>query len=54
MEVATLKGLMEGAKADFSKLEIVDVGAMDYFTAVKDHADFNSGSLRLGWRLSRT
>ena len=40
MEVATLKGLMEGANADFGRLEIVDVGAMDYFTAVKDHVDF--------------
>ena len=29
-----------GANADFGKLEIVDVGAMDYFTAVKDHVDF--------------
>ncbi|WP_373483715.1 ABC transporter substrate-binding protein [Acetobacterium sp.] len=40
MEVATLKGLMEADNADFSKLEIVDVGAMDFFTAVKDHVDF--------------
>jgi len=40
MEVATLKGLMEGDNADFSKLEIVDIGAMDYFAAVKDHVDF--------------
>lgn len=40
MEVATLKGLMDGANADFSKVEIVDIGAMDYFAAVKDHVDF--------------
>ncbi|MBI4858158.1 MAG: ABC transporter substrate-binding protein [Acetobacterium woodii] len=40
MEVATLKGLMEADNADFNQLEIVDVGALDFFTAVKEHVDF--------------
>ncbi|MBU4438111.1 MAG: ABC transporter substrate-binding protein [Acetobacterium sp.] len=40
MEVATLKGLMETDNADFNQLEIVDVGALDFFTAVKEHVDF--------------
>lgn len=40
MEAATIKGLMEADNGDFSKVEIVDVGAMDFFTAVKEHVDF--------------
>lgn len=40
MEVATLKGLMEADNADFNQLEIVDVGSLDFFTAVKEHVDF--------------
>ncbi len=40
MEVATLKGLMEADNADFKQLEIVDVGSLDFFTAVKEHVDF--------------
>ena len=40
MEEAILKGTMEKAGADFSKLEMVSVGAIDYFTAVTEHVDF--------------
>lgn len=40
MEEAMLKGMMEMEDADFSKLEMVSVGAIDYFTAVTEHVDF--------------
>lgn len=40
MEVATLKGLMAIDNADFNQVEIVDVGAMDFFTAVNGYVDF--------------
>lgn len=40
MEEAILKGLMARDSADFSKLEMVSVGAIDYFTAVTEHVDF--------------
>jgi len=40
MEVATLKGLMGIDNGDFSQVEIVDVGAMDFFTAVNGYVDF--------------
>lgn len=40
MEVATLKGLMEVDGGDYSQLETVDIGAIDYFTAVEEHVDF--------------
>ena len=40
MEEAMLKGLMEISGADFSKLEMVSVGTLDFFTAVTEHVDF--------------
>jgi len=40
MEEAILKGMMELEGADYDKLEIVSVGAIDYFTAVTEHVDF--------------
>ncbi len=40
MEEAVLKGTMTKDGADFSKLEMVSVGAIDYFTAVTEHVDF--------------
>lgn len=40
MEEAMLKALMEKDGGDFSKLEMVDTGAIDFFTAVKEHVDF--------------
>lgn len=40
MEVATLKGLMEADGGDFAQLEQIDIGAIDYFTAVEEHVDF--------------
>ena len=40
MEEAMLKGLMEMSGADFSKLEMVSVGTLDFFTAVTEHVDF--------------
>lgn len=40
MEEAVLKALMESDGGDFSKLKIVNMGSMDYFTAVKTSVDF--------------
>jgi len=40
MEEAVLKGLMEKAGADFSKLQMVDIGAADFFTATQKDVDF--------------
>ncbi|EOD00682.1 ABC transporter substrate-binding protein [Caldisalinibacter kiritimatiensis] len=40
VEEAMLKALMEKYNADFSKLEMVDIGALDFFTSVKEHVDF--------------
>lgn len=40
MEVATLKGLMAIDNGDFSQVEIVDIGALDFFTAVNEYVDF--------------
>lgn len=40
IEEAMLKGLMEKEGADFNKLEMVDIGASDFFTSVENHVDF--------------
>ena len=40
MEEAMLKGLMEKYNADYSKLEIVNIGASDFFTSVSRDVDF--------------
>lgn len=40
MEVATLQGLMNADGGDFAQLEMLDIGALDYFAAVSDHVDF--------------
>ncbi len=40
IEEAMLKGLMEKYDADFSKLEIVNIGASDFFTSVERDVDF--------------
>jgi ABC-type nitrate/sulfonate/bicarbonate transport system substrate-binding protein len=40
MEEAMLKGLMEKAEADFSKVKMVDIGAADFFTAAQKEVDF--------------
>lgn len=40
MEVAVLKALMEKDGADFEKLEMADIGAMDFFGAVETVVDF--------------
>lgn len=40
MEEAMLKGLMEKYNADYSKLEIVNIGASDFFTSVTRDVDF--------------
>lgn len=40
MEEAVLKGVMEKYGADFSKLEMIDIGALDFFTAVSRDVDF--------------
>jgi len=40
MEIATLKALMDKEGADFEKLEIVDIGAVDFFGAVDTMVDF--------------
>lgn len=39
-EVAMLKGLMEKSGGDFSKLEMIDIGAADFFTSVQGNVDF--------------
>jgi len=39
-EEAILKTLMEGYGADFSKLELVNIGASDFFTSVERDVDF--------------
>jgi ABC-type nitrate/sulfonate/bicarbonate transport system substrate-binding protein len=40
IEEAMLKGLMEKYNADFSRLEIVNIGASDFFTSVERDVDF--------------
>jgi len=40
MEEAMLKGLMEKYSADYSKLEIVNIGASDFLTSVTRDVDF--------------
>jgi len=40
MEEAMLKGLMEKYNADYLKLEIVNIGASDFFTSVERDVDF--------------
>lgn len=40
MEEAILKALMEKYKADYNKLEIVSIGAVDFFTSVEKNVDF--------------
>ena len=40
MEETVIRGLMEKAGADYSKLEIVDVGDMDFFAATEKAVDF--------------
>lgn len=39
-EEAMLKGLMEKEGADFSKLEMVDIGSADFFSSVQTSVDF--------------
>lgn len=39
MEEATLKAVMEIAGTDFNQLEMVDIGAADFFTSVERHVD---------------
>jgi ABC-type nitrate/sulfonate/bicarbonate transport system substrate-binding protein len=40
MEEAMLKALMEKDGADFSKLEMIDIGASDFFTSISRDVDF--------------
>jgi len=40
VEEAMIKALMEKDQADFSKTEIVTIGAIDFFTAVKEYVDY--------------
>lgn len=40
VEEAMLKALMEKYDADFSKLEMIDIGAADFFTSVQKDVDF--------------
>jgi len=40
VEHALLKALMERDGADFSKIEMVDIGAADFFSAVENDVDF--------------
>ncbi|WP_026894975.1 ABC transporter substrate-binding protein [Clostridiisalibacter paucivorans] len=40
MEEAMIKAVMEKEDGDFSKVETVNIGELDFFTSVKDHVDF--------------
>ncbi|SES89941.1 ABC-type nitrate/sulfonate/bicarbonate transport system, substrate-binding protein [Natronincola peptidivorans] len=40
MEEAMLKALMDKDGGDFSQLEMVDIGALDFFASVEGHVDF--------------
>lgn len=40
VEEAMIKALMDKENADFSKVEMVDIGAADFFTSVKNDVDF--------------
>ncbi|MEA1939163.1 MAG: ABC transporter substrate-binding protein [Candidatus Caldatribacteriota bacterium] len=40
MEKAMIKALMEKDGADFSKTEIINIGAIDFFTSVKKYVDY--------------
>lgn len=40
IEEAMLKGLMEKVGADFSKVQMVDIGAADFFSATQKEVDF--------------
>ena len=40
VEEAMIKALMENDNADFSKTEIVTIGAIDFFTAVQEYVDY--------------
>jgi len=41
MEEAMIKGLMEKVGADFSKVQMVDIGAADFFSATEKEVDFS-------------
>jgi ABC-type nitrate/sulfonate/bicarbonate transport system substrate-binding protein len=40
VEEAMLRSMMEAEGADFEKLEMVNIGAMDFFSSVAEHVDF--------------
>jgi len=40
MEEATLKAMMENDDADYAKLEMIDIGGLDFFAAVDTEIDF--------------
>lgn len=40
MEIAILKAVMENDGGDFEKIEVTDIGAVDFFQASEDHIDF--------------
>jgi len=40
METAMIKALMENDGGDFSKTEIIYIGAIDFFTSVREHVDY--------------
>ncbi len=40
MEVATLKGLMTIDNGDINQVDMIDIGAMDFFAAVNGYVDF--------------
>lgn len=40
MEEAMLKAVMGKDEGDFSKVEMVNIGSLDFFTAVNEHVDF--------------
>ena len=40
METAMIKALMQNDGGDFSKTEIIYIGAIDFFTSVREHVDY--------------
>ena len=40
METAMIKALMQNDNGDFSKTEIIYIGAIDFFTSVREHVDY--------------
>ncbi len=47
METAMIQALMQNDGGDFSKTEIINIGAIDFFTSVREHVDYTW--IYFGW-----